>query len=44
MEVVDAANLPKFLGGTCECTCDGGCMKSNVGPWNDYEITGVKKI
>ena len=29
---VDKENLPKFLGGSCECK--GGCMNSDIGPWN----------
>ena len=40
---IDADQLPKFLGGSCEC--EGGCLKSNKGPWNDYEIVfpnGIK--
>jgi hypothetical protein len=46
LEFIDDENIPSFLGGKCECKEHGGCMKSNVGPWNDYEITyprGVKK-
>lgn len=38
LEIVDPANLPDFLGGTCTCKEFGGCMYSNAGPWNDYEI------
>lgn len=30
---VPAENLPKFLGGTCECK--GGCQLSDEGPWTD---------
>jgi hypothetical protein len=29
-------NLPKFLGGKCECP--GGCTLSNAGPWQDKEL------
>jgi len=29
-------NLPKFLGGKCECP--GGCTLSNAGPWEDKEL------
>lgn len=32
LELVDADNLPKRYGGTCDCP--GGCDKSNKGPWN----------
>jgi hypothetical protein len=33
LEHVDAANLPKSLGGECDCG-GAGCIYSNSGPWN----------
>lgn len=44
LEVIDASQLPDFLGGTCKC--EEGCMKSNRGPWNDFECVkplGIRK-
>jgi hypothetical protein len=32
---IPSENLPKALGGTCECP--GSCMLSNEGPWMDSE-------
>lgn len=34
LEQIPAANLPKDLGGTCEC--EGGCSLSDAGPWNNH--------
>ena len=43
LELVDAENLPDFLGGKCTLF---GTHKDGVGPWNDYEIVepvGIRK-
>lgn len=41
LERINRANLPKFLGG--ECNCDPyGCIFSNEGPWNTNSQIDIK--
>ena len=44
-EIADPQMLPDFLGGTCKCEhIQGGCMYSNAGPWNNYDMISPYKV
>lgn len=45
LQDIPAQNLPSFLGGDCTChESEGGCMHSNAGPWQDFNLVNKRIV